>query len=78
MQQVRELVSANLNGKKFSAKGLEQINSVNRANGADFIMYDQWWELKDILRDAKGSPSTALMARLKRVREGLLSFSVWK
>lgn len=65
-------------GKKFSGKGLEAINNVRRGNGAAYILYDQWFEMKEILTAAKATPSMALLGRLKQAREKLATFSVWK
>lgn len=65
-------------GKKFSSKGLEALQAVTRANGADFLLFDNWWEMKEIVAGAKTLPTLALMARLKKAREALRTFSVWK
>ncbi len=65
-------------GKKFSAKGLDALNAVKRSNGAAYILFDQWFEMKEILTLAKTAPSVALLGRLKQLREKLATFSVWK
>jgi hypothetical protein len=65
-------------GKKFSTRGLEAIGNVKRTNGANYILYDQWFEMKEILTAAKTAPSIALLGRLRQARERLATFSVWK
>jgi len=67
-----------LAGKKFNAKGLEALSAVKRTNGANYILYDQWFEAKEILAEARTAPSMALLGRLKQAREKLSTFSVWK
>ena len=67
-----------LGGKKFSGKGLESINGVKRSAGAKYILYDHWFEMKEILTAAQTAPSMALFGRLKQARERLATFSVWK
>jgi hypothetical protein len=67
-----------LGGKKFSGKGLEALNGVKRSTGANYVLYDQWFEMKEILTAAKTAPSMALLGRLKQARERLATFSVWK
>jgi hypothetical protein len=67
-----------LGGQKFSGKGLEAIEAVRRSAGTKYILYDQWFEMREILKAAKTAPSMALLGRLKQARERLATFSVWK
>lgn len=63
---------------KFSAKGLESINGVKRTAGANLLMFDDWWEMHEILTAAKEGPSVALLNRAVKERDRLGAFSVWK
>lgn len=65
-------------GKKFSTKGLESLSAVKRASGGNFVLYDQWAELKEIMTAAQTSAPAPQVARLKQFRERLAVFSVWK
>lgn len=74
-KQISEAMTGN---KKVAARGLEAIDRVKRSNGGNYILYDQWAELKDILTAARAAPSAPLLARAKQVREKAGTFSVWK
>jgi hypothetical protein len=65
-------------GKKFSSKGLEALRAVKRSNGQNYLLFEDWYELKDIFDDAKSQPSTAVLGRIKKMKEHLASFSIYK
>lgn len=65
-------------GKNFSSKGLGPLASVKKSNGANYIMFEQWWELKEIMDAAKTGASASLLARAKQARERISTFTVWK
>lgn len=65
-------------GKNFSSKGLGQLAAVKKSNGANYILFEQWWELKEILDLAKTGSSASLLARAKQARERISTFTVWK
>lgn len=65
-------------GQKFSAKGLEALNQVRLVNGYKYVLFDDWFELKGALDEAKKQPSTALVAKVKRVHDKMVAYSVWK
>lgn len=71
-------LTQNLGGKKLNTKGLEALLKVKKSNGANYIHFDQWFELKEILNTAKSGPSMALLGRLKQIREKLAVLTVWK
>lgn len=65
-------------GQKFSGKGLEQISQVRLVNGYKYALFDDWYELKSALDEAKKQPSSALVAKVKRVHDKMVAYSVWK
>lgn len=77
-QELERGITEALGGKKFSAKGLSPLLAVKRSNGANYILYDQWFDLKEILQAAQTGSSQAVLERARKARERLASFSVWK
>lgn len=77
-QDLEKGITEALGGKKFSSKPFEALNSVKRSNGASYVMYDNWWELKEIFQAAQGTPSQAVLERARKARERLAVYSVWK
>jgi hypothetical protein len=41
-------------------------------------LFDQWYELKDIMDEAKTGASAALLARAKQAKDHISTFTVWK
>lgn len=75
---LEQQLTESLAGKKFSVKGLSVLNSVKRSNGANYILFDQWFELKEIMEAARTNPTMTLLGRSKQIKERLSTFSVWK
>ncbi len=73
-KQVTEAAS----GKRFSGKGLGALMAVKRSSGANYILFEEWFELRDIMQTAKTNASMALLMRAKQARERISTFSVWK
>lgn len=67
-----------LNGNAFKAKGFTALNAVRRGNPAGHILFEDWFELKQILAEARKTPSVGLFERARKARERMASFSVWK
>jgi hypothetical protein len=65
-------------GKPFNSKALRALNGVKKSTGANYILFDQWYELKDIMDEAKTGASAALLARAKQAKERISTFTVWK
>lgn len=65
-------------GKPFNAKPFRTLNGVKKTTGANYILFDQWYELKEILDAAKSGSSTALLARAKQAKDRISTFTVWK
>jgi hypothetical protein len=65
-------------GKKLSLRGLEPVLAVRKGNGGNYLFYEEWTELKDILTDARENPSAAVLERAKRFREHMAGLTVWK
>lgn len=67
-----------MGGKKFVVKGLEPVLKVKRSNGQNYVLFEDWFELKDILDEARSQPTAAVMARIKKANDRMASFSVWR
>lgn len=65
-------------GAKFSMRSLEALGEVRRTNGHKYVLFEDWFELKSILDDARLRPSPTILARIKKIREKMTTFSVWK
>lgn len=65
-------------GGKLSTKGLEALNDVRLANGYKFALFEDWFDLRNILDEAKRQTSPALAAKAKKIHDKMLSFSVYK
>ncbi len=65
-------------GGKLSTKGLETLNDVRLVNGYKFALFDDWYELKGIYDEARKQSSPALAAKARKIRDKMLSFSVYK
>lgn len=77
-QAMEKKVGEALAGKKFDGRGFEALNAVKRTNGGNYVLFEQWWELKELLADAKSDPNMVLLGKVKQAREKLSTFSVWK
>ncbi len=64
--------------KKFNAKGFDALAGVKRPNGAKYFLFEEWWELHQVVKDAKTSVTPQLLARAQKVRDRLATYSVWK
>lgn len=64
--------------QKFSAKGFEALNQVRLVNGYKYALFDDWFELKNILAEAQKQPSAAVAAKAKRVFDKMVAYTVWK
>ncbi|MGE3759838.1 MAG: DUF4339 domain-containing protein [Pseudobdellovibrionaceae bacterium] len=65
-------------GKNFGSKGLAALAAVKKSNGANYILFEQWWEMKEIMEAARIGASASLLARAKQARERISTFTVWK
>ncbi len=65
-------------GWKLSTKGLDSLNDVRLVNGYKFALFDDWFELKNVYEEARKQSSPALAAKARRIRDKMLSFSVYK
>ncbi len=65
-------------GGKLSTKGLEALNDVRLVNGYKYILFEDWYELKSVYDEARKQPTPALANKAKRIRDKMLSFSVYK
>lgn len=74
-KQIADAIAAN---RKVPPAALAAIDRVKRTNGANYLLYDQWFELKEILAAARTQPNGQLLARAKQAREKAGTFSVWK
>lgn len=74
----KQIAQALQPGKRFSGRGWEPLVGLKRSSGGNYLMFDDWWELHDIVKDAKKGVSPTLLARTQRQRDRLASFSVWK
>ncbi len=78
-QELEEKVAlANGAEKKFSTKGLSQLTSFKRVNGARYFIFESWSELHQITMAAQKEVTTELLARAQKERNRLAGFSVWK
>ncbi|MBX3022523.1 MAG: DUF4339 domain-containing protein [Bdellovibrionales bacterium] len=64
--------------KKFSGSGLEPLNAVKKSNGGSYILFDDWWEGREILQEARVQATPALIERARKLKERMASFSVWR
>lgn len=67
-----------LSGKKLVLTGLGALQAVKKTNGGNYVFFEEWSELKEILSAARITPSMAQLGRLKQIRDRLSTFSVWK
>lgn len=74
----KQVTQALVPSKKFSAKPWEKLISLKRSEGSKYLMFDEWWELRNIAKEAKTGVTAALASRAQKQREHLASFSVWK
>ncbi len=65
-------------GQKFNPKGLDQINQVRMVNGYKYVLFDDWYELKMAMDEARKQPTTATVAKVKRVHDKMVTYSIWK
>lgn len=65
-------------GGKLQTKGLETLNEVRVYNGGKFPLFDDWFELKGVYDEARNKPTPALASKAKKIRDKMLSFSVYK
>jgi hypothetical protein len=78
-QALEKQITEAAGGKSFNTKSLRALNGVKKSTGANYILFDQWYELKDIMDDAvKSGASAALLARAKQAKERISTFTVWK
>ncbi|HMN70208.1 MAG TPA: hypothetical protein PKC28_16835, partial [Bdellovibrionales bacterium] len=73
----KELVSGK-SRKKFNHKPFQSLNQVSRASGGDYLLFENWMEVKDLYQKARTEPSLALIEKTKRARDRIALFSVWK
>lgn len=60
-------------------RGFEALAQVKKATGANYIFFDDWWEMKEIVREARQQKITpALKDRARKLRERIATFSVWR
>lgn len=74
-KQIRQALPPTM---KFSSKGLDPLNAVKRAQGANFLLFEDWWELHEILKAAKTGVNVPLLNRTIKEKDRLAAFSVWK
>jgi hypothetical protein len=77
-QTLEKQITEAAGGKPFNSKVLRALNGVKKSTGANYILFDQWYELKDIMDEAKTGASAALLARAKQAKERISTFTVWK
>ena len=65
-------------GQKFNAKGLDQISQVRMVNGYKYVLFDDWYELKLAMDEARKQPTSATVAKVKRVHDKMVTYSIWK
>lgn len=74
----KQVSTAIIPTKKFSSKGWEPLIALKRNNGANYFLFDDWWELHSIAKEAKVGVNGPLVSRAQKERERLSTFSVWK
>lgn len=77
-QQLEAQVAAASKNRKGLGKGMEVLGTIKRPNASGKVLFDDWWELKQILAEARISPTQAVVDRARKERERLAQFSVWK
>ena len=77
-QRLEDNLQAALKKKGFSNRGLEGLGAVKLTNGENYVLFDDWWALKEIYLGAQKAPSEELLGRTRRVRDRLATYSVWK
>lgn len=77
-QRLEASLLEGLQTKRLNGRGLEALNPVKKTNGSNYILFEDWWELKEITDAAKATITPALVERTKRVRERLATFTVWR
>lgn len=77
-QRLEERLQDALKKKTFSGRGLEALEALKRTNGENYVLFDEWWEVKDIFVEAQKAPNEELLRQLRTVKDRLASYSVWK
>ena len=65
-------------GKSFSSRGFANLDHVKKTTGAKYLFFEEWWELKQIVQEARRGVNVELLARAKRVQDRVLTASVWR
>lgn len=76
--KLAETLEKQVEAGKFTGHGWEPLINLKRGAGGKYLMFDDWWELHNIAKDAKSGVSPGVVNRAIHERERLASFSVWK
>lgn len=64
---------------RIGERDFEALARVQKSNGATYTFFEDWWEMKEIAREARQQAITpALKERARRLRERVATFSVWR
>jgi hypothetical protein len=74
----KQVTAALVPTKKFQAKKWNLLIALKRGEGSKYLMFDDWWELHNIAKEAKSGVNGALVSRAQKEREHLSGFTVWK
>jgi hypothetical protein len=64
-------------GSPWHGKGFASLLAVKKTNGANYIFFDTWWEMRDILTSARERVTPELVVRAEKLNDQIARFSVW-
>ncbi|MGE0526093.1 MAG: DUF4339 domain-containing protein [Bdellovibrionales bacterium] len=71
-------IASSIKSKRFSTKPFRALQAVNKSNGGRYVLFESWYELKEIFTEARKGADEQLLIRAKRAREQMARFSVWR
>lgn len=77
-QQVGEALRASGAGKKLSPRAFASLDLVGPATGAKYLFFDDWAELRTIVREGRTRVTADLLTRAQRARDRVATFSVYR
>lgn len=79
-EQLEAFIQQKLRQPKSAVKwnDLAELANVKKASGGQYVIFDSWWELKEIFDEAKAAPSKDDLARVQDFRRRLALMTVWK
>ncbi len=72
-----EKIKESSGAKKFNESGLEAIKAVTVWSGVNYVLFEEWWELKELYDAALKGEGARVAERTRALRERMADYSVW-